>query len=141
MNEVIEKWDSILEAVKTEHELSNISFRTWLKPLKVEHIEDNVIYILVGMEQEQAMDYIKNKYLLPLKVTIAEQTGHEYNIEFINSRQLKEERPKNKINMAELLTKSNLNPNYTFDTFIVGSNNNFAHAASFSGCRVARRGI
>lgn len=132
MNEVIEKWDSILEAVKTEHELSNISFRTWLKPLKVEHIEDNVIYILVGMEQEQAMDYIKNKYLLPLKVTIAEQTGHEYNIEFINSRQLKEERPKNKINMAELLTKSNLNPNYTFDTFIVGSNNNFAHAASLA---------
>lgn len=132
MNEVIEKWDSILEAVKTEHELSNISFRTWLKPLKVEYIEDNVIYILVGLEQEQAMDYIKNKYLLPLKVTVAELTGHEYDIEFINSKQVKEERPKDKINMAELLTKSNLNQNYTFDTFVVGSNNNFAHAASLA---------
>ena len=34
MNTVIEKWDEILNIVKTEHDLSEVSFNTWLNPLK-----------------------------------------------------------------------------------------------------------
>lgn len=132
MNDLIEKWDNILETVRAEYELSDISFKTWIRPLKPEYIEGNTVYILVGMDQEQAIDYIRNKYLLPLRVTIAEKTGHEYDLEFINSRQLQEEKPKSKINMAEILNLSNLNPNYTFESFIVGKNNNFAYNASLA---------
>ena len=33
MNKVVEKWDEILQIVKIEHDLSDVSFNTWLKPL------------------------------------------------------------------------------------------------------------
>ena len=35
MNKVMEKWDEILHIVKTEYEVAEVAFNTWLKPLKV----------------------------------------------------------------------------------------------------------
>ena len=43
MNIIYEKWDEILETVKTEHELSDVSFKTWLKPLTIHSIDDQVV--------------------------------------------------------------------------------------------------
>ena len=43
MNKVVEKWDEILQIVKTEHDLSDVSFNTWLKPLTVYEVVDNVV--------------------------------------------------------------------------------------------------
>lgn len=77
-----EKWDQILQTVKVEHELSDISFKTWLQPLQLHEITDTTVTILVPNEQ-MAIDYISKKYTFPLKVAIAECTGKEYNIEFI----------------------------------------------------------
>lgn len=45
MNIIYEKWDEILETVKTEHELSDVSFKTWLKPLTIHSIDDQVVTI------------------------------------------------------------------------------------------------
>ena len=47
MNKVVEKWDEILQIVKTEHDLSDVSFNTWLKPLTVYQVEGNVVTIIV----------------------------------------------------------------------------------------------
>ena len=44
MNKVVEKWDEILQIVKTEHDLSDVSFNTWLKPLTVYEVVDNVCH-------------------------------------------------------------------------------------------------
>ena len=46
-----EKWEEILQLVKTEHELSEISFKTWLKPLQINSVSDDTVYILVPSEQ------------------------------------------------------------------------------------------
>ena len=51
MHLVEEKWDEILLTVKREHELTDISFNTWLKPLQIFSIQNNRIYILVSGEQ------------------------------------------------------------------------------------------
>ena len=40
MNIIYEKWDEILETVKTEHELSDVSFKTWLKPLTIQALQE-----------------------------------------------------------------------------------------------------
>ena len=71
MNTVIEKWDEILNIVKTEHDLSEVSFNTWLKPLKVYEVNGNVVTIIVPSEQV-GLSYITKKYKLPLQVTISE---------------------------------------------------------------------
>lgn len=137
MNIVEEKWPEIIEHLRVEHELSNVSFTTWIQPLKVYDVIDDTVFILVNMNA--SVEYIEKKYLLPLKVCIAEITGVEYEVRFISedSSQLTELQSlaaeanlhKRTKSLAE---KAGLNPKYTFDTFVVGGNNNFAHAASLA---------
>lgn len=137
MNIVEEKWSEIIEHLKIEHDLSNVSFTTWIKPLKVYDIINDTVFILVNMNA--SVEYIEKKYLLPLKVSIAEITGIEYDIVFISEdderlHEIKdisfEANQKKKTKSAA--EKAGLNPKYTFDTFVVGGNNNFAHAASLA---------
>ena len=73
MEKIVEKWDEILNTVKKEYEISEVSFDTWLRPLKVYAIEGNTLYILVPTEQ-MALSYISRKYLAPLRVAIIEIT-------------------------------------------------------------------
>ena len=82
MDHILDKWDLILETVKTEHEISPISFDTWIRPLEVYGVENDTLYILVPSNQ-MTLNYISKKYYLPLKVTIAEIIGIEYEIKFI----------------------------------------------------------
>ena len=136
MNTVIEKWDEILNIVKTEHDLSEVSFNTWLKPLKVYEVNGNVVTIIVPSEQV-GLSYITKKYKLPLQVTISEVAGMDNcDVRFI----LPEDVPAKKtVSSGNSHTaqdirceEAHLNPKYTFDTFIVGSNNKFAQAAALA---------
>ena len=133
MEKVINKWDQILNTVKKEHEISDISFDTWMRPLEVYAVEGNTLYILAPFEQ-MALSYIQKKYYLPLKVAIGEILGEEYDIQFIlpeHAKTLNIKKPAKKV--ASLNgANSNLNPNYTFDTFVVGNNNRFAQSASLA---------
>ncbi len=135
MEELEEKWEEILLRVKEEHDLTDISFNTWLKPLQVYAVQDGCVYVLVSSEQ-MGLSYISKKYYLPLKVAIAEVTGTEYDIEFILPEQAQQMAPAHtkppKAAMTEEEEASNLNPYYTFESFVVGNNNRFAHSASLA---------
>lgn len=135
MNSIADKWEEILYTVKVEHELSDVSFNTWLLPLKVHSFseQENKVSILVPSEQ-MGLNYISKKYTLPIKVAIAEITGIDCQIEFILPEQAAKMETQVIHNSVsnDIIEKSNLNPKYTFDTFVVGGNNNFAHAASLA---------
>lgn len=137
MNIVEQKWPDIIEHLRVEHELSNVSFSTWIQPLKVYDVVDNIVYILVNMNA--SVEYIEKKYLLPFKVCIAEITGTEFEVVFISEDDEKLNEIQNmsieagqKKRSKSVAEKAGLNPKYTFDTFVVGGNNNFAHAASLA---------
>ena len=137
MNIVEEKWPEIIEHLRVEHELSNVSFTTWIQPLKIYDVIDDTVFILVNMNA--SVEYIEKKYLLPLKVCIAEITGIEYEVRFISEDSSKLAEIQNiaaeanqRKRTKSLAEKAGLNPKYTFDTFVVGGNNNFAHAASLA---------
>ena len=84
MDIVTEKWNEIIENVRLEHSLSDVSFKTWILPLKVYDVIENTVYILVTLDGTgDYIDYIEKKYLLPFKVSIAEITGTEYDVKFI----------------------------------------------------------
>ena len=51
MDKILEKWDEILSTVKHEHDISDISFDTWIRPLEVYGVEGSTLYILVPSEQ------------------------------------------------------------------------------------------
>ena len=128
------KWDGILQTIRQENDLSNVAFKTWLLPLKVFRIEDHVLKITAPFEQ--AATYVENKYKTFLYVAVAEAMGEEYEIKIITEDEASRETayvpPAKKMPAPVPVDdqKTTLNPKYTFDTFVIGSNNRFAHAAS-----------
>ncbi|MEW4411761.1 chromosomal replication initiator protein DnaA [Clostridium sp. AN503] len=135
-----EKWDEILNYLKVEHEISDVSFNTWLLPLQIYSVEQpgNIVKIIVP--DANFLGYIKKKYSFLLTIAIEEITSIKCDVDFIVKDQIKEASSKNNqlINSNQntvspaTLQNANLNPKYTFDTFVVGANNNLAHAASLA---------
>lgn len=132
MDIVTKNWNKIIEHLRNEYDLSEISFKTWIMPLKVYKVEDDLVTILVNMDT--SLEYIRNKYYLPLKVSIIEITEEPFDIEFISPTEKDNLEKKQLISAKAKMNAeiANLNPKYTFDTFVVGGNNNFAHAASLA---------
>ena len=134
MNLVKEKWDDIIQKLKIEYDIYDVSFKTWILPLKVHEETDSTISIIAPSRAH--IDFIMKKYLLYLQVCIEEITGIEYEIKLITEEDSgsisAEDTIKKTSNKMNLFEQANLNPKYTFDTFVVGGNNNFAHAASLA---------
>ncbi len=138
MNEIKNNWITIKETVKREYNLSSISYNTWIEPLKIHNVVNEVVNIIIPSDQSHALNYISSKYKSFFQVTISEMFNHMYEVNFI----LETDAKLNEIVEQEpILTvpsynanyeNSNLNPKYKFDTFIVGSNNKFAHSASLA---------
>ena len=134
-----ENWDDILLYLKEEHEIMDVSYRTWLLPLQLYGMDKDKVIIVAP--DSAMISYIKKKYGFFLKIAIEEKTGIECEVEFISKEeaQKNEKAPKKQAPAEapqdvspEALQNANLNPKYTFDTFVVGANNNLAHAASLA---------
>lgn len=142
MEELKLKWEEIKELCKKEYDILDVPFKTWILPLEIYSVENNLVKIMVPTELSQGagVSYISNKYKLPLKVSMAEVMNCEYELEFISEKEAENSSVKsvssyNKENDSYnkvKIERANLNSKYTFDTFVVGSNNRFAHSASLA---------
>ncbi|MCR5831443.1 MAG: chromosomal replication initiator protein DnaA [Lachnospiraceae bacterium] len=131
MNELGSKWDEIKESIRIEYEVSDLAYNTWIVPLKLGEIKNKTVYLETPKELAQNINIYK-KYYTPFKLYINEAMGKsfedQYEIEFISENEPVKERTDN--NKEEKYEKANLNQNYTFDTFVVGSNNRLAQASA-----------
>lgn len=137
LEEIKAKWDEILLNIKEEHDISEVSYRTWLLPLIPDSVDKDILTILVP--DSAFISYVKKKYEFLLTITIEEITGFQCKLDFKLKSDVKEPEKENRLinvnnnTVSQLaLQNANLNPRYTFDTFVVGKNNNLAHAASLA---------
>lgn len=137
MEIIKEKWEEIKETMRREYNLTDISYNTWIVPLEAYKVMDNIVYILIPNDNANAFTYISSKYKTFFQVTISEIFNHTYDVTFILEKDISAlssggevtpTKPVYNINYEN----ANLNPKYKFDTFVVGSNNKFAHSASLA---------
>ena len=137
MEDLKQNWDLILQTFKERYELQDISFNSWIKPIEVYTVENDTITLIMSstsMNPDMAVSYVEKKYLEMLRITICEIMNHEYDVRLITAKdkQAAEIKKAATGSAAKNSGLQNLNPNYTFDTFVVGTNNNLAHAASLA---------
>ncbi len=126
-------WSTIKETIQKEYGLSLISYNTWIAPLELADVVGNTVYIKIPSDNQQALNYIQNKFKDFFQVTISEMMDEEYQIEFILN---KEETPSEEPIISSPITNkvayenTNLNPKYTFDTLVVGGYNKLAYSAA-----------
>ena len=135
MNIVTENWDKILLNLKEEYDVTDVPYKTWLLPLKVYSVEDQVVTILIPKKLSgMGLNYISSKYGLPLQVTISVVTGMEdCEVRFITEDEIiKTSSPATRPSAEHTGSDIILNDRYTFETFVVGPNSQFAQAASLA---------
>ena len=140
MNEIKDRWNEIKELIKAEYDLTDISFNNWVEPLQFYKVEDDIVTIMIPSAQARLLKYIQKNYYFCFKATISELMNHEYDVVFIaeedalsEKKEVSNEQSKSKKSMNSLKNESaNLNNKYKFDTFVVGSNNKFAHSAALA---------
>lgn len=138
MADLKEQWIEIKETVRREYNLSDISYHTWVEPLEFYNIEEDTVNIIIPSDQAHALNYISSKYKSFFQVTITEMFNHNYNVSFILEKDVKLQNPvESELTQNNSIyninyENANLNPKYKFDTFVVGSNNKFAHSASLA---------
>ena len=130
MKELIEsKWQEILNILVKEHEISEVAVNTWIQPLTIQTISDDSITFFM-VRGPRGIEFIKHKYYdIYLSMAIEQVTGKQFKILFTDSNSAASQPEPAKVTVpAEYI--GNLNPRYTFDTFVVGPTNKMAHAVS-----------
>ena len=130
-------WDQTLTIIKAE--MSEVSFNTWIKSCEPISISNDTIRISVPNSFTQ--DILEKRYKDLVANSIKSICSKLYKIEFLIASDIKsdetskEDTPELKKNKAVLISdelSTTLNPKYTFDSFVIGNSNRFAHAASLA---------
>ncbi len=122
-----ELWNKAQELLKQETTI--IAFQTWIQPLEIKSMTDNVIVLIASNAFQQ--ETLQSKYLDLITNIFNYITNKKCNVviklkDDDTSASLKDARTSNGKNFSS----SGLNPKYTFNTFVVGNNNKFAQAAA-----------
>lgn len=136
-NDLKSLWEKTLNIIKGE--MSEVSFNTWIKSCEPISISSNIIRISVPNSFTQ--DILEKRYKDLVVNSIEAACSKVYNVEFMVESDIQEaeekEEKKPKFDDRGSITvndemSSLLNPKYTFDSFVIGNSNRFAHAASLA---------
>jgi chromosomal replication initiator protein len=126
-------WQKVLGQLKSK--VNPQSYQTWLRPTRFSHTEDDAIVVRVPNREFQ--DWIQEHFGTLVKEAIHELEPDFHRIRFVFDERAEAKTPKSNGEVKPLQTQLDfdsvdhrLNARYTFDTFVVGSCNQFAHAAA-----------
>ncbi|VFG98987.1 chromosomal replication initiator protein DnaA [Clostridioides difficile] len=123
--DIVSLWDKTLQLIKGD--LTSVSFNTFFKnivPLKI-HLNDLILLAPSDFNK----DILENRYLHLIEDAISQLSLKKYNIKFVLSEKEVADLNSDSTDLNYRILYPNLNPKYTFDTFVIGNSNRFAHAA------------
>ena len=129
---ISENWENIKESLRVEYNISDISYSTWIKPLSFFSYSDGLVKIIIPEDQAQASNYIAKKYKMYFVVTISEKINSNIDVSFILEKEANDSSEQNTTIYNINYENANLNPKYTFDNFVIGNSNKFAHSAALA---------
>ncbi len=129
-------WQNVLQLLQTR--ISRPSFDTWLKSTRASQFHEQSIVICAP--NNFAREWLENRYTKMIKDAVLEATGYEVEVRIVTEEDRgaaanapQPQLPKKPIpNEPIAVGGSMLNAKYTFETFVIGANNRFAHAASLA---------
>lgn len=137
LENITELWNMVLSNIKEK--VAKPSYETWLKSTKAHSLTKDAL--VISAPNDFARDWLESRYSALIADTILDITGDRLNIKFVIPQnqsdedldiQLAVNRTKKVEPVSHDLQQNMLNPKYTFDTFVIGSGNRFAHAASLA---------
>lgn len=124
MENIIEIWKQVLEIIKPEFSQMMVSYNTWIETIIPLELSENTLKIRVPYEYNKEM--INLRYTNLIKNALKFITDRDIELEIKVSTDLTERE------VEKIKVKTNLNPLYTFDSFVIGKSNQLAHATSFA---------
>ncbi len=133
-------WNNFLEKIKVS--ISSLSYETWFQDTRLVSIKDNICTVVVPMSLHKK--HLVDNYQNIMEKIIESLTGSKYTFSFLIEEEWQVQKESMPVIVEKTIQKTdnitfsnykevdeaNLNPEYTFDTFIVGSSNRFAFTAS-----------
>ena len=132
-------WDKTIKII--QEKVSKQNYDTWIKPIKIIALEDKCVQLAVP--NKFFKDWLMDNYLSTIKNSLHNVVGIEVDIDFVLSPDTEKKlevaaKPADQTKQAasarpvKSKNVSSLNHKYTFDSFVVGPCNQFAHAASIA---------
>ncbi len=136
-------WNNFLKKIKEY--VSALSYETWFQDTKLVSIRDNCAIVIVPMELHKK--HLMENYQEIMENTLKEVNGSNFTFKFVVEEEWEDEKNEDifeepydeedrnehqKENLAQSPMEANLNPEYTFDSFIVGDSNKFAYTTSMA---------
>ena len=126
-------WEKTLNIIKGE--LTEVSFNTWIKSISPISIDSNVLKL--GVPNDFTRGILNSRYKDLIINAVKLITTKKYNIQFAilneeNEEPIEKKQIKRQGNLIVDEPVSVLNPKYTFNSFVIGNSNRFAHAASLA---------
>jgi chromosomal replication initiator protein len=129
--QIQELWERTLHVIQDK--IARPSFETWLKATAAMELKGDTL--IVSAPNDFAREWLESRYADLVRDTLREVTGTQLRVQFVSQSEEKETSGGMEAEYQDELEqppKAQLNPRYTFDTFVIGAGNRFAHAASLA---------
>ena len=134
---LVKQWDNILNLLEIEYDVSHMMINTWIRALSIKEVTDTTITLAMDKKLgKRGIEFIEKKmYDIYLQSAIEATLNQPFELFFcvegeaVSSYNSEECDNGMDGHIKIALERSNLNPKYTFETFVIGDNNRHAHAA------------
>ncbi|MBE5777266.1 MAG: chromosomal replication initiator protein DnaA [Clostridiales bacterium] len=121
-------WERACQLLNAD--MKEVTFNTWIKtPLTALGMKDHVFYISAATDMYQQI--VTSRYIEKINNALSQAADEEIRAEILTPVQAENYKQGAQVNQR-IVDNANLNPRYTFESFVVGNNNRLAHAASLA---------